>query len=79
MWRKRDKGGGISTGNRNSKNLLSELGISPNHQQKTGLFRNTMIAPATDASRRRDRPLTAQARWDPRHGDGPPSGDYNVL
>ncbi len=71
MWRKRGKGEGISTRNRNSKNLLSELGPAPYHQQETGLFRNTMIAPATHASRRRGRPLTAQVRWAPRHGDGP--------
>jgi len=71
VWRKRGKGEGISTRNRNSKNLLSELGPAPYHQQETGLFRNTMIAPATHASRRRGRPLTAQVRWAPRHGDGP--------
>ena len=47
MWRKRDKGEGISTRNLNSKSLWSELSPPPYHQQKTGLFRNTMIAPAT--------------------------------
>ena len=47
MWRKRDKGEGISTRYLNSNRLLSGLSLSPYHQQKTGLFRNTMIAPAT--------------------------------
>ena len=46
MWRKRDKGEGLPTRNLHRKSLLSEFILSPYHQQKTGLFRNTMIAPA---------------------------------
>ena len=46
MWRKRDKGEGIPTRSLHNKSLLSEFSLPPDHQQKTGLFRNTMIAPA---------------------------------
>ncbi len=71
MWRKRGKGEGLSTRFHNNKSLLSESCLSPYHQQKTGLFRNTMIAPATVGARHGDRPLTAQVRGSPRHGDRP--------
>gem|GEM_PF-5844296 len=47
MWRKRDKGEGPPTRKLHRRSLWSEFSPSPYHQQKTGLFRNTMIAPAT--------------------------------
>ena len=70
MWRKRGKGEGLSTRFHNNKSLLSESCLSPYHQQKTGLFRNTMIAPATDVH------AIGQASSAPgccsaRHRDGP--------
>ena len=47
MWRKSGKGEGLPINNPLRLKPLKEFGPSPYHQQKTGLFRNTMIAPAT--------------------------------
>ena len=78
MWRKRDKGEGISIRSLYSKSLLSELGLPPYHQQKTGLFRNTMIAPATDehAAGQTLKPVSsepARSAVPPAMGTGPSS------
>ena len=53
MWRKRDKGEGPPIRYLHSKSLFSEFGPPPYHQQQTGLFRNTLIAPATKEHCRR--------------------------